>query len=954
MPPSPPTFPFGIFKAGAPRRGHYSGAARDPVAEASFVEHDPDAPYDEKLAWDEDPGKMQEYEHCWHDRIWKGGEPMPGLELWAIAQSHMDIAWLWRMHQIAGKARITHGKAAFHVLRLSDFKFTFSQPVMLEWLQAIHPATFDEVRRAIATGRFELQGGDYVECDGKIPSGESFCRQRLYGQRYYLDTFGKIASVGWLPDSFGYNNNIPQFLVKSGCKHFYTQKISGNWPPHAFPFAHFAWRSPDGSEVVVYSNNFAFRPLTRWVLFGRHRRLLRPGTSLACDYRHPDPASAPELGEPWPVVGLVFGTGDGGHGPTCEEVHRMRHFIKDGRVKGFLTAAEYFAMYEPVRDRLPVWDGAELYYNLHRGTLTTQGLVKRMNRHFEWTATGLQALFSLQALVRGGSTDPAIHAMLTRLWKDTLLLQFHDILPGSSVPEVYDDCHDIWMDDAVMVRELVGLLLGGAEPAALHGEVVVANPTAYAGVVPVEIPVPAGGAAPRDLALVDGSGRRWPCQPVDAETFDEPLLDRPARLLACFPVEPWAVTTAAIARDVVPSGDPPVSVVESEDLVVLESDRVRVAVSRRTGDVTSIVDKSGAGELLAGPASIRAYRDWFTIERAWNIGPGYKECPFEADELVLSSVQVIERGPARWAIEVVHGMPESGSSVTQRVQVHPGLDGVFFDLAIDWHQQHAILKHRFPIAFTPDQAIAEGPYTTENVTADPAARSHLDAQRWENCWHAWLAVPAVDDARGIAFINDSKYGFDIDKNDVGLTLLRGPDYPGATGYVLEERAARTDGGPPVFTDHGKHLVRHAIVPYRGPWATAGFKTLARAINRPPIVLPVRAGDPTCVTFHPGIRVTPANLELVAAKDPEPGAACDGGTILRVVETGRQHVTGTITFPASLRVASVSLVDLVEREMSPAQLPITLERDGDAITACTLAWRPHEIHSLLVRTRPRPA
>ena len=125
------TFPFGIFKDGKARKGRYSGATRDPDKECAFVERDPDMPYDEKLSWNVDPTKMEEHEHCWHDRIWKGGEPVAGIELWAIAQSHMDIAWLWRMYQIAGKARITHGKAAFHVTHLPDFKFTFSQPVML-------------------------------------------------------------------------------------------------------------------------------------------------------------------------------------------------------------------------------------------------------------------------------------------------------------------------------------------------------------------------------------------------------------------------------------------------------------------------------------------------------------------------------------------------------------------------------------------------------------------------------------------------------------------------------------------------------------------------------------------------------------------------------------------------------------------------------------------------------
>ncbi|MHA1700153.1 MAG: hypothetical protein ACTSWN_15025, partial [Promethearchaeota archaeon] len=324
------SFPFGGFKTKKSRKGRYSGAFRDFVAEANFKEDDPDAPYESRLSMFDDPVNHEKWDACWTDRISINEDRYKhlNLKIYAIAQSHIDLAWLWRLYQTVNKSRITHGKAAFHVLAIPEFKFTFSQPVMLEWLSRAHPDGFESIRQAVKTGRFDFQGGDYVESDAKMPSGESFCRQRLYGQLYYKKEFGVIAEVGWLPDSFGYNNNIPQFLQKSGCKYFYTQKISGNWVPHEFPFAHFRWRSPCGDEVVVYSNNFQFRPLTRWHIFGHCRRILKPNTKLVCDYSHPDPKSATELGEQWPVIGIMFGAGDGGHGPTCEEVHRMRYFIK--------------------------------------------------------------------------------------------------------------------------------------------------------------------------------------------------------------------------------------------------------------------------------------------------------------------------------------------------------------------------------------------------------------------------------------------------------------------------------------------------------------------------------------------------------------------------------------------------------------------------------------------------
>ncbi len=211
------SFPFGVFKDPAkPAKGRYSGADRDPVAEMTYDEGDGDAPYKKHAKTLDDPVAVDKFDHCWNDRITKHKAmyEKDGIRLWAIAQSHIDIAWLWRLYQSVNKAKITQGKAAYHVLAHPEFKFTFSQPVMLEWLEQVYPETFEKIKKAVATGRFDLQGGDYVESDAKMPSGESFCRQRLLGQRYYIEKFGKAAEVGWLPDSFGYSNNIPQFLVK--------------------------------------------------------------------------------------------------------------------------------------------------------------------------------------------------------------------------------------------------------------------------------------------------------------------------------------------------------------------------------------------------------------------------------------------------------------------------------------------------------------------------------------------------------------------------------------------------------------------------------------------------------------------------------------------------------------------------------------------------------------------
>lgn len=931
------------FRSTTPGKGRYSGAIRDPVAEMAFDEGDSDAPYKKHAKMLDDPAVVDKFEDCWNDRITKNRSlyEKEHLRLWAIAQSHVDIAWLWRLYQTINKAKITQGKAAYHVLAHPEFKYTFSQPVMLEWLEQVHPDVFENVKKAVATGRFDLQGGDYVECDAKMPSGESFCRQRLVGQRYYLEKFGKTAEVGWLPDSFGYSNNIPQFLVKSGCKYFYTQKISGNWPPEAFPFIHFRWRAPDGSEVITYDNNFQFRPIVRWQVFGKYRRLCKPGATLTCDYTHPDPASDPALGDIYPEVGIMFGTGDGGHGPTCEEVHRMRHYVKTGKVAGFLTGKEYFQMYEQVRDRLPTWNAADLFYNLHHGTLTTQGLVKRMNRHFEHLLAGLETLHAASAFITG-QLEPGIHARIAKAWKKVLLLQFHDILPGSSIPEVYDDAYDIWIENQQEINRVQALLPGFDEepPAAVDKNacVVIANPSAYKGRAAIEIPLPAGAAKPGPFSIVDASGAGVPCQVVPGEPFDESLLDRPARAIACIDLEPWSIQGWRSRAGAVDA--PKATIEETMDAIAIVTSFSRVVVSKKTGAVESYKDLAIGKEIFSRPSAIKVYRDWFSIERAWNMSPGYKECPFDTEEFTFVSAKVTERGPVRVTIEVEHAIPESKSTFTQRVQVYPAMPGLFFELAIGWHQQEAVAKQCFSLASNPDKIIAEGPYTTEIYVADPAKRTHLDAQRWECCMQSWVACPAPDDSWGVAIANDGKYGFDADKDTIGITLVRGPDYPGPAGYAAEERKKRNGGSPPTHTDQGKHFVRYAILPYAGPWRAGGFQKRAHQLNAPAICQFRRGIVGKPLATDEAITTLSANLEIAAMKRAEDAPRSPKVVILRVVEQGRVKTRGKVILSRDLHVTDVRLVDLVERDVADRQLDV-VRKDGN-ITSFSCDWNPHEV------------
>ncbi|MHA1733522.1 MAG: alpha-mannosidase [Promethearchaeota archaeon] len=948
------SFPFGGFKnPDEPRRGHYSGSPRDLRAEMEFDEGDAD-PLEDNLAKSEKGELREEFERCWREKINAKHELYDHLDLrvWALGQSHIDLAWLWRLYQSLNKARITWSKAVFHIRHVPGFTFTASQPVLLDWVRLADPDLFARIKEAARSGRFELQGGSWVEADQKIPSGESFCRSRLYGQRFYAEHFGKVAEVEWLTDSFGYNNNLPQFVRKSGGKYFLTLKIAGNWPPDAFPFWNFKWRSPSGEEVLAHVTNFQFRPLTRWKLFGATRRILRPGTTLACNYSTPDPASAPELGDVWPEVLVVYGTGDGGHGPTSEEVHRMKYYVDGGRVAGFTTAAGFFERLEAVGDRLPVWDGAELYYNLHRGTLTTQGLVKRMNRFFEWRLSGLESLHAWATFVgtgKGNREGPReTHGIFERLWKDLLLLQFHDILPGSSIPEVYDDCYDIWTEDVGVLARLEGELVARFRDVFFQStsnprgatHLFLLNQSAHAGVVPVEVPIPSGGTefVPPGFQF------------LGAEQRSEPLLSRPARLLCCVKVDPWSPTVVSL--DELGGGTPvEVKIDDACGEITLDSSHARVVVSRTTGDVSSYFDKNLGREVLSAPGGVlKLYRDWAFDERAWNLGPGYRKCPFEGEEFVLESVEVVETGPVRWSVRARFLVPESDTTVVESVQLYRDIPGLFIELDLDWRQTDAVLKAEFTLASDPEVAVAEGPYTTEIYKCDPDRRTRLDAQRWEACGHTWVAFPSSDDTWGVAYVNDSKYGFDVVRDTFGATIVRGPDYPGVSGnsYAAVERSSRGCSEVPTHADQGEHLVKFALIPFSGSWRAASIPKFAHCFNAPPacrLVSVAPGSQPPAVDWFPVV-CSPGNLEVVAMKLPE-GPVGDEGSVgverevlLRVVETGRTGTRGTLSFPPSLGVTAVELVDILERDWGEKSPEIS--RTGGFVTKCAVDWGPHEV------------
>jgi alpha-mannosidase len=598
----------------------------------------------------------------------------------------------------------------------------------------------------------------------------------------------------------------------------------------------------------------------------------------------------------------------------------------------------------------------------------------------------------------GAFIDSKIASKFEQLWKDTLLLQFHDILPGSSSPEIYDDCYDMWNEMKDDIDQLTLNLLEkvpflfeenqknkSKSPCGICKEDVrsiayikVINTSNYLGkgILKVDIQdIPELS----ELDLISGIAIEdpelnalIPCQIIQTNEIKEKLIHKSTYLEFVGEIDSWKqkIFNLVLTNHFKSQKDPDLSTintVETKDTIQVENQYSSILISKTNGNLISYIDKrfddtdtnGQKGKQIVKESSnqLNFFRDWAYNEQAWNIGGGYRKMPFEDEELEVVEVKLVENGPVRWAINVKVKILESESIVDQKIIMYKDLPGIYFEVCIDWKQTDTILKNEFTFSTELDTVMAEGPYTSEIITADPNKRSHLEAQRWECCGHTWVSYPDKSNSWGVAYINDSKYGFDVDNSRIGITMVRGPQYPPATGYILEERKDQEESEKqllPKYTDQGEHVMNYAIIPYIGKWQSSNLPQYAHYYNSD-IPMQLKKGsanigkEPDATKDCPRISVKAIggnhNLEISAMKTPEDHPTDGTRIIVRIVELSREITDGTISIPLELQIKTVQIIDIIERPME--NVKIDVEKDGEYIIKCQLKWKPHEIHTLLL-------
>ncbi len=836
---------------------------------------------------------------------------------YCVSQSHLDLGWMWHFRQGVVKAETTFNKVHGHFKLFSPFTFAGSQPAQYQWIKLHDKEIWNNVVDDVARRRHEPQGGIWSEADGRMPSGEAWVRQCLYGQLFYARNFGRIANVAWFPDSFGYANNLPQIFAKSGLDSFFTTKLVSN-KETKWPFWAWTWRAPDGSTLTSYQSGISLKlgPFGRFhesqydsnlvsESYKDSYKLVQPGQKLVCDYEMDKAEERPELSnDDLPVLGVFFGEGDGGHGPQGVEVATCRGMVDRG-VATWSTAKEFFEVVCRWKDRLPVWND-ELYYEFHRGSLTTQTLVKRMNRYFEWRLPAVEGLCTIATRVNPGvrigaletfytcegDQTPGAKSAIEQVWQNVLLMQFHDVLPGTSIPEVYDECYEFWTQDKPLLEAIsrealqsipkghgmpdAGSLavhlplprtitVAGREPITIDKimlvPAIVANTTGVTFCQVVDVPVDKlQGLVPFGVFLDEGAGNMNPVQLISADELCPVIDAKPARWIFPAWLPPWTTLVAwivAVPRGNIDTEDPAalnaisaaafaaVGGVKDENAACSATDSGQVACitfpggSMAINKKTGLLDRleEGGTSFLKAPCALKAYNDVPFREPCWNFQSGYWNQPKVIFDKP-ATVAVVESGPVRHVVRMTQSFGTSSRAIVDYSTVQ-GVEGVGISIALDYHETETLVKYELPLALHASHSVAETCYATSKRRNKPEA--NRDVPRWEKWMHTFVAIESDDGMSGLAVINEGKYGFDTRGGNLGISIVHGPRYPEANivAWAREERQKRKDAGqgePPTHADQGPHLSRFWLVPYHGSWRKGKLHQAAHCFNSPVQVL----------------------------------------------------------------------------------------------------------------------
>jgi alpha-mannosidase len=780
------------------------------------------------------------------------------LTAYSIGHAHLDLAWLWPVRETRRKGGRTFATALRLLEEFPEYKFGASQPQLYEWIKKDYPQLFDQVKQAVKDGRWEVQGGMWVEPDMNIPNSESLVRQCLYGKKFFRDEMGIEINNLWLPDVFGYSAALPQILKKCGIDFFMTQKISWN-ETNTFPHHTFIWKGIDGTGILTH-----FLPTNDYNLANL------PSQLIASEKRYAQNDVSDEFLN-------LYGIGDGGGGPSREHIElgiRQQDLEGTPRFR-FSFARDFFEKIADIpTEKLPVWAG-ELYLELHRGTYTTQALMKLHNRRLE------QKLHDIEFL--GVITGNFPKKEIDQIWKDTLLNQFHDILPGSSINWVYKDANSLSRKNLKKLQEIEEALLiskfGKADKAT--GRYVLINTQPWKRREIVSIPAEAGTYWVGD-GIVSGI-----CTAEDG--IIDCQIELPPLGYGCIQLEETAQEF------------PDDQAKLKAGFSYLENELIRVELDG-DGAFISIFDKEEKREILAGKANLlQLWEDEPNNWGAWDINHFYRETAPVQAERMETTIECVSPFKAT----ISQKLRISNSTIIQKISLEKDTKLIKVENKVDWKEVHKMLRVSAEVMLSCDSASYEIQFGT--LKRPTHSNTSWDAAKFEVAGQKFADLSQPD--YGFAIINNCKYGHYIKENIVDLTLLRSPQDTDKEADIHE------------------HTFTYAYYPHKADLINSDVLQQAHNLNSPLIRHEV-SELPGKLKFG-YFTIEGDGVKIDTVKLPETGK----GVILRLYETkGRSTKVKLSAYRNWQKIIETNLLEMEEGEL------------GEDNNSLDLLFEPFEIRT----------
>lgn len=803
-----------------------------------------------------------------------------------IGHTHIDVAWLWRLRQTRDKTGRSFATVLKYMEEYPEYKFMSPQAQLYDYCRQDYPELYEEIKKRVAEGRWEAEGSMWVESDTNVVSGESLVRQFLVGKRFFKDEFGVENKIMWLPDVFGYSAAIPQIMKRAGIDFFMTTKISWN-EYNKVPYDTFVWKGIDGTGVLAH-----FIPSTgsdeRQDFGTTYNAYLEPRQIMGGWKRY----SQKNLNK---NVLCSFGHGDGGGGPTYDMIEngrRMERGIPGCPRTKMQFAREFFDNLQKDvggNRMLPSWSG-ELYLEFHRGTLTSQARNKRCNRKSENLYHDLETLAGI-AMAKAGGEYPA--SDIYEAWKIILLNQFHDIIPGSSIKEVYDDSQIQYEEILARGNELVSKAVGALTSAAAvkNPSLIVFNTLGFArdDIVITDMPALA------DFSVCDGDGTALPWQ----KTFDGKL----AFFAKGVPAKGWKAFEIKAGAAAIPDGGVTV------DGKAVRSRFFEVEFDGAMNIAALLHKASGRKAAPEGQVLNRliAFEDRPYNHEAWNVDVYFDEKSTDITD--VTNCELVENGPVRTVLKVVRRF--MASTIEQYFIFYSDIDRIDVRYVADWKEKNILLKADYPVDVNAVKATFDIQFG--NIERSTHNNTLWDFAQFEVSGHKWADLS--DNSFGLSILNDCKYGWTVKNGHIMPSLLRCATNPNWA------------------QDREVHQFTYSIYPHAGGAASSDVVKQGYSLNFPLYCAEAKPGGGTLPAAYSLVSADRDNIVIETVKKAEDS----GDLVIRAYETWNKKTVCSFAFGDAVQNA-------VECNL--------MEEDETALAVkggkIALTFKPFEIKTIKVK------